>query len=287
GWRGIFAVSAFHIIPLAVSSFGWQILVPGKKRPGLAEFTYFMWIRAAINDFLPVARIGGEVASVRLLITHGMRRNVAIAITIGELTLSTASLLLFVALGVLLFALRVSNKDALMQMLWGLLLSLPLLAVLVAIQKIGLFGILSRLFRTLFRDKWTSFAGSAAQLDKTVTSIYRRKNRALACAFWSFLSWGLGSFEIWIALRFLGHPLPLAESVMIEALIQGSVSAAFAVPGALGVQEAGFVLFGGMLGLPHDCAVALSLIRRCRDIIYNTPALIVWQAREAKRLLKL
>ncbi|MDD4617331.1 MAG: hypothetical protein PHW76_09570, partial [Alphaproteobacteria bacterium] len=53
GWRGIFAVSAYHIIPLAVSSFGWQILVPGKKRPGLAEFTYFMWIRAAINDFLP------------------------------------------------------------------------------------------------------------------------------------------------------------------------------------------------------------------------------------------
>jgi uncharacterized membrane protein YbhN (UPF0104 family) len=73
---------------------------------------------------------------------------------------------------------------------------------------------------------------------------------------------------------------------MIEALIQGAASAAFAVPGALGVQEAGFLVFGGMLGLPPEMAAALAVMRRCRDLICYAPGLIAWQAHEGKRLLK-
>ena len=38
--------------------------------------------------------------------------------------------------------------------------------------------------------------------------------------------------EIVIALSYLGHPLPLLDAFMLEALIQASVSAAFVVPGA-------------------------------------------------------
>ena len=74
---------------------------------------------------------------------------------------------------------------------------------------------------------------------------------------------------------------------MIEALIQGSVSAGFAIPAALGVQEAGFLVFGGMLGLPHDVAAALAVIRRCRDLLCYAPGLVVWQLHEGKRLLRL
>jgi len=73
---------------------------------------------------------------------------------------------------------------------------------------------------------------------------------------------------------------------MIEALIQGSATAAFAVPGALGVQEAGFLVFGGMLGLPAETAAALAVMRRCRDLICYAPALIAWQAHEGKKLLR-
>ncbi|MFA5040765.1 MAG: lysylphosphatidylglycerol synthase domain-containing protein [Bdellovibrionales bacterium] len=286
GW-GIVWVAAFHLITLVTAAYGWRLLVPGKNRPTLTTFIYFIWIRAAVNNLMPVARIGGEIASIRVMIAHGMRKNIAIATTVAELTLSVVAVFVFVTVGVLLFALRVSDKNTLLQLTWGLVLSLPLIVAFVLVQNMGFFGILSRLFRTAFRNKWAGMAGDAARLDRAVMVIYRRKKRALACAFWQFVSWVLGTGEVWLALYFLGHPLSLTESFMIEALIQGSVSAAFAVPAALGVQEAGFLVFGGMLGLSPDVAAALAVIRRCRDLLCYAPGLIAWQAHEGKRLLKL
>ncbi|MFA4994392.1 MAG: flippase-like domain-containing protein [Bdellovibrionales bacterium] len=283
GW-GILLVAVFHFIIIAVSSAGWRVLVPGKSKPSLPTFFYFMWVRAAVNNLMPVARIGGEIASVRLMTARGMRKNVAIAITIAELTLSIAAVFVFIALGVILFALRVNDENFIRQLAWGFVFSVPVFAALVAVQKIGFFGLLSRLFRVAFRDKWKDFAGNAARLDRAVTIIYRRKKRALVCALWQFAAWSLGAVEIWLALYFLGHPLPLIEAAMLEALIQGVVVVGFAVPAALGVQEAGFLVFGGMLGLPHEVAAALAIIRRCRDLICYVPALIAWQADEGRRL---
>ena len=61
-------------------------------------------------------------------------------------------------------------------------------------------------------------------------------------------------------------------------------SSAFIVPAAIGVQEGGFVLIGGLLGLAPETALALALMRRARDIIVFTPALLVWQFGWGKRL---
>lgn len=285
GWA-IPAVAAFHFLPLAVASEGWRVLTPGKNKPSSLRFIYFMWIRAAINNLMPVARIGGEFAAVRLMTAYGMRRSAAIASTVVETTLSIGAIFVFVALGILLFAVRVNEADAVMQLMWGFVVMAPFLGAFIIVQRIGLFGVLLRIFRLFFRDKWKGLAGDAARLDKAVITLYRRRGRLFICALCQFVSWTLGTGEIWIALTFLGQPLPLLEAFMLEGVIQGTASAAFAVPGALGVQEAGFLVFGGMLGLPHDTAAALAIIRRCRDIICYGPGLIVWQIHEGRKLFK-
>jgi uncharacterized membrane protein YbhN (UPF0104 family) len=146
---------------------------------------------------------------------------------------------------------------------------------------------MSRVIHLLFRGRWSDNLANAGLIDKAVVTIYKRADRIFACAIMQFMSWSLGSVEIWMALNFLGYPLPPLECVMIEALIQASASAAFAIPGALGVQEAGFLIFGGLLGLPHETAAALAVIRRCRDILFYAPGLVAWQMYEGKRLLKL
>ena len=46
------------------------------------------------------------------------------------------------------------------------------------------------------------------------------------------------------------------------------------MPGALGVQEGGFLVVGGLVGLPPELALALALVRRARDVIIFVPALI-------------
>ena len=285
GW-GIVLVALFHMIPLTVSSAGWRVLVPGKRRPSLPLFVYFMWVRAAVNNLMPVARIGGEIAAVRVMVAHGMRKNIAIAITVVELTLSIAAIFLFVTLGIVLFTFRINDQHIVTQLIWALVLSTPLIGVLTLVQKLGFFGLLSRLFRAMFREKWAAMAGNAARLDRAVATIYRRRGRAFLCAILQFVAWSLGAGEVWMTLVFLGHPLPFLEAVMIEALIQASASAAFAIPGALGVQEAGFLLVGGMLGLSPGTSTALAVVRRCRDLLCYAPGLIAWQAHEGKRLLR-
>lgn len=281
---GILWTSLFHIVPMIACVLGWQALLPGRVKASKLFFLYVLWIRASVNNLMPVARIGGEIVSVRVMIKHGIRKSPAIASTVVEITLSVLAQFVFVLAGVALFVMRVSDQSLTSQLFWGLLISAPAIGAMFYVQKVGFFGLVEKLFVMLFRDKWKKFAGSAARLDHAVRIMYRRRGKAFYCFVMQVASWALCSVEIWLALDYLGHPLTLAECMMIEALIQATSSAAFIVPGALGVQEAGFMLFGSMLGLTPEISAALAVIRRCRDLILYIPGLIVWQIQEGRWL---
>jgi hypothetical protein len=193
----------------------------------------------------------------------------------------------FVCAGVFFFALRIGDANLVSLLAGGLAFTLPVIGALLLVQKIGFFGLLLRLFRLMFRDKWAGVVGNAANLDRAVAAIYRRTQSVLLCGVLQLLAWSLGSVEIGVALKFLGHEFSWGDSLILEALIQGSSSAAFAIPGALGVQEAGFLFFGAMLGLPPNIATALAVMRRCRDLICYVPGLVAWQMHEGKKLLRL
>jgi uncharacterized membrane protein YbhN (UPF0104 family) len=91
----------------------------------------------------------------------------------------------------------------------------------------------------------------------------------------------LTALEIWLALYFLGVQVSFTEAVVIESLIQAVSSAAFFVPGGLGVQEGGFVLIGGALGLDPATCLALAGARRIRDLLIFVPGLFAWQIAES------
>jgi glycosyltransferase 2 family protein len=285
GW-GIVWTSLYHVIAIVTSATGWRGLMPGKKRPSLPYFIYLLWLRGAVNNLMPVARIGGEVVAVRVMMKHGIRKSSAIAATVVELTLSVVAVFLFVLCGIFLFSLRIADGNLGWKLAGGLLASAPIIASLAVIQRIGFFGLLDKIFTLMLRETWKKFAGNAALLDRAIHTTYRRKNRVLACFLWVILSWCSGSGEVWLGLDFLGHRMALIDCFIIEALIQGASSVGFVIPGALGVQEAGFLFFGHLLGLPSDIAVALAVVRRCRDLILYLPGLILWQAQEGRWLLK-
>ncbi len=99
----------------------------------------------------------------------------------------------------------------------------------------------------------------------------------MACFLWQLLGWAAGAIEIWLALRFLGRPATLAEALVIEAVVQAVSSVAFLVPGALGVQEGGFVLVCGLFGIGVDTALALSVLKRLRELSVAAAAMVSWQ----------
>ena len=285
GW-GILWTSLFHLVPMSACVLGWRVLLPGKKRPSFGFLLYILWLRSAVNGLMPVARIGGEVVAVRVMMKHGIRKSTAIASTVVELTMSVIGVFLFDIVGIALFTAHVGDRHLGLKLLAGLLITIPAIAGMVIVQRVGFFGLLDRIFKLMFRGTWAKMAGNARLLDRAVHAMYRRKKRILICGFWQLITWFIGTGEIWLALHFLDHTIPLDQALMLEALIQAASSIAFAVPGALGVQEAGFLFFGQMLGLPPDIAVAVAVIRRCRDLLLFVPGLIAWQVHEGKNLLK-
>ena len=48
----------------------------------------------------------------------------------------------------------------------------------------------------------------------------------------------------------------------------------------------GQALLGNLLGIPGEMALALSLVRRVRELVLGIPGLVAWQLVEAGRLLR-
>jgi len=77
--------------------------------------------------------------------------------------------------------------------------------------------------------------------------------------------------------RLLGARPSVLDAVTIEAILSG-------VPAGLGVQELTYVAVGKLFGMPAPISLALSLVRRTRDILIGAPALLAWQTLEARNL---
>jgi hypothetical protein len=76
------------------------------------------------------------------------------------------------------------------------------------------------------------------------------------------------------------------EAVALESLGMAARGAGFAIPGSLGVQEAGFILVGSLTGVPAEQAVALSMVKRVRELIFGLAGLGAWQWEEGRRLFR-
>ena len=131
----------------------------------------------------------------------------------------------------------------------------------------------------------SSFAGRAEAIDEAIVATYRRRFALSRSSLLRLVGWFSGVGEVWLATHVLGNPLSLLDSFILESLSTGVRGAAFMVPGALGAQEGGMVLFGALVGLPADLALAVSLAKRVRELTIGSPGLAAWQWIEGRRLL--
>jgi uncharacterized membrane protein YbhN (UPF0104 family) len=85
-----------------------------------------------------------------------------------------------------------------------------------------------------------------------------------------------GAIEIWLILEFSDVHISWKSALLMESLGQAARSAAFMVPGALGIQEGAYILIGSLVGLPAPVSLGLSLARRARELLLGLPGLLVW-----------
>jgi putative membrane protein len=272
-------------VPMTINAHAWQVLLGRSRRPVLAYMTWVTWLRESVNGLLPVARIGGEVLAVRLALQRGVRMGPAVASVVVDMTLGLASQFAYTMVGLVLLVQYSDDLTTRGSILLGLAIGIPVVVAFVVAQRNGLFAMVGKVARALFGERFTALVGGAAALDRSVRVVYRRPARLLWCTVWQFVSYIIAAGEIWLALYFLGHPVSVGEAILIDALTHAVSSAAFVVPAAIGVQEGGFMVVGGLLGLSPEIALALALARRARDLILFLPGLLAWQIAEGRKLL--
>jgi putative membrane protein len=286
GW-GVLAVVAFHLLPMLADTAAWRLNMPPEHRPAFRRVLWVRWMSVSVNNLLPAAPVSGDLVRTRLAILIGVPPSVAGATVIADLTLGALSQCLFCVFGIL--ALLAVGTDAGHAVVTGSTIGVVvfagLIGVFLALQRAGMFNFLARLAARLAQGRdWLALVGGASALDRDLAAVYARRRTLAHSMVWRMVSWVLGTGEVWLALHFLGHPVGLLEAFMLESLIQAIRGAAFAIPGALGVQEGGLILLGALVGLGVDESLALSLIKRARELAVGVPGLIGWQVVESRRL---
>lgn len=280
GWRGFAAICFIHLAVIAVEGVAWRLLVPGSR------FWVFVWgrlIRDAGSEVLPVSQMGGCVLGARALILAGIPGATAAASTLVDLTLEFLAKLAYMMLGlVLLLDLRADTPLAL-PVAVGLTATGLFSVGFVFVQRHG-FVFFDRFTRRLGRGWAERTAAGAAAVQTVLAEIYRRRAGLGGGFLLHLVCWISSAVEVWLALRLAGAPLSFLTVLVIESLLYAVRTVAFAIPNAVGVQEGAYVLIGANFGLTPEMALAISLLKRARDLVIGLPALGVWQAVEGGRL---
>ncbi len=283
---GLLWVTLFHLVPLMASALGWYTLFGADGRPPFRTFGWARWIAESINQLLPALHVGGNIVRAQLLARRGVPGAVAGGSVVADITLHLLGQLVFTTLGLCLLLGHVGGGTIARPVVMGLLGMALAVAGFLAVQRRGIFGVLSRLIARIVRaGEWSALSSNADALDDAIRGFYADRGRLVRSSVWHVLSWLLGAGEIWIALRFLGHPVGLTTAVVIESLGETVRTVAFAVPGALGVQEGGFLILGRIFGFTPEVAIALSLSKRVREISLGVPGLVAWQVQGASALM--
>lgn len=283
GWLGILAVIGFHFVQILFSASGWRVIAgPTRPRPTLPAYMTMRWIREAVNNLLPVAQIGGEFVAARLLQQRGLKLAPAIAGTVADLTMEMVTQILFTLIGLLLLWRAIGDSGVVGEVVAGVLLAALIAAGLLGALWLGLAAAVERGLMRLGRSMGWAGMASVEGLHDALLGCYRAPGRVAVGALFQLISWLLGGVEVCLALHFLGHDIGIGTGLIIESLGQAVKSSGFMVPSAVGVQEGGYVVICRLFGLPPEVGIALSLIKRMREVALGVPALIGWQRIEAR-----
>ncbi|CAG9253466.1 lysylphosphatidylglycerol synthase domain-containing protein [Paraburkholderia unamae] len=280
---GLVLAASAHILPMCANAWDWRSLIRPAQRPTFATMLKLVWIRESINGLLPVARIGGEIVSFRLMGRAGVRPATAVASLVVDTQLTLISQLVFalVAAGYLLEHSSSDTARFVGRLAWAIAALAPVLVLFALVQHARPFERAARTLNHLTSGKVVDLVGKSARVDQSVKLIWRQTGVVVRyLLIWQTLQCLGYALEIWIALRVLGTDATFMDAFVIEALIQMLSSIAFLIPANLGVQEGGFVLLGGLLGFDAPTCLALAGARRVRDLLFYLPGLLAWQAAE-------
>ena len=280
GWAGFSAICVIHLVVISLEGIAWRLLVPG------AQVWAFIWgrlIRDAGSEVLPVSQMGGCVLGARAVALAGVPGSVAAATTMVDLTLEFFAKLVYMAIGLILLVDLRPGMPVSLPVAFGLTATGLFAIAFVIVQRHG-FAFFDRFARMLGRGWAERTISGVAAVHAALAETYQRSAGLWGGFVLHLACWMLSAVEVWIALRLAGVPLGFPTVLVIESLLYAIRTVAFAIPNAVGVQEGAYILIGAAFGLTPEMALAISLLKRARDLVIGLPALGTWQVAEGGRL---
>jgi putative membrane protein len=282
GWAGFAAVLGFHLLLVLLMGTAWWLLGSDRADGRWRRYIWGRMIRDGASEVLPFSQIGGFVIGARATAVAGVKGSFAAASTVVDLTMELIAQLAYTALGLGLLAAARPDISVVGPLALGLAGMTVAAIIFLFVQARGA-GLVERIGMKLAAQWLGATLSGSSMVQVDIHEMHQHRRRLLISASVHFLSWVLSGVEAWITLHLMGVSVSLTAALVIDSLIYGIRSFAFMIPNALGVQEAAYVMLGSLFGVTPDVALALSLIRRGRDIVLGTPVLIVWQLIEGKR----
>jgi putative membrane protein len=283
GWGGFAAVMAFHLTLYGVLGLAWRSVVPPPCASGIWTFVWGRLIRDSGSEVLPLSYLGGFAMGARAANVAGLPASVAFASTVVDVTLEIIAQIAYTALGVGLLMWHRPQSDLFFPLVIGLAVAVVTVAGFIAVQRRGL-GLIEQLAKRSASRLIPKALAHGASLQTMIHAIYGYSRGISLGLALHVAGWIANGIEAYIALRFMGVGIGIGPVLAIESLLYAIRSAAFVVPNAVGVQEGAYVVLGGLFGLGPEITLALSLLKRARDLIIGIPALLAWQALESGQL---
>jgi len=284
GWSG-FAILCLYAVGLfLILGAAWCVLPPDSSPTRLWVFVWARMVRDAAAEVLPFSQLGGIVLGARAAILHGVSTPLAFASMIVDVTTEMMAQTAYIALGVVLLSARAPRTPLAVSLTTACVIGLALAALagglFLALQRYG-HRITGGLVARLLPGAVAPTAAVAARLD----AIYRAPARVGLSAALHLAGWIASAIGAWIAFRLIGARVDLAAVMAIESLVYATRSAAAFIPNALGVQEAAYAVLAPLFGVGAEFGLAVSVLKRARDIAVGVPILLIWQAVEGRRAL--
>jgi putative membrane protein len=253
------------------------LIEPNLSRGLLRDSLLARWVGESANSLMPAGQLGGPVLMTRHLARRGLPMEEAAAAITVSTTLQTFAQIAFALAGVVALGQTTYLSPAALRT--AALIASAFLAIQVGgfylIQRRGLFSKLMGAVRRFSRKRdWSLWIAQAQAIDLAVQATYRRNGPVTASFVLNLVGWIAGTGEVFLIARFLGTPVSWRDAFVLESLGQAIRGAGFAIPGALGVQEGGYLLLAPLAGLAPGAALALSLAKRARELLLGLPGLL-------------
>ncbi len=282
GWDGLAAVLGFHLLLIALMGMAWWVLGFGRPDARPLRFVWGRLLREAASEALPFSQIGGFVLGARALTLSGVSAAYSAASTVVDVTADLVAQLAYTLIGLALLARLQPDNKLVWPILGGVVVMTALAGVFAALQARGAGAVERAASRAA--QAWLGTPPSAAGCVKTeIHGLHACPARLAASSSLHLIAWLCNGVEAWLALRLLGAHVTMAEALVIDSLLYGIRSVAFMIPNAIGVQEGGYIMLGALFGVGPDVSLALSLVRRGRDLLIGAPTLLAWQMIEGRR----